>query len=82
LSLPTTQDIVAESTMKPDMHLVEACQLSLLAKKDEMEKLHFDIRQYNCIDWQTPEELAGRLQPRIEAMFGDGPYKLGTSTAI
>jgi hypothetical protein len=42
-----------------------------------MEKLHFDIRQYNCIDWQTPEKLAARLQPHIEAMLGDGPYKLG-----
>jgi hypothetical protein len=23
-----------------------------------MEKLHFDIRQYNCIDWTDPTELA------------------------
>jgi hypothetical protein len=40
-----------------------------------MDKLHFDIRQYNCIDWQAPEELAQRLQARIEALFGDGPLK-------
>jgi hypothetical protein len=44
-------------------------------KKDEMGKLHFDIRQYNCIDWETPDELAERLQARIEALFGDGPLK-------
>ena len=36
-------------------------------RKDEMDKLHFDIRQYNCIDWAKPAELADRLQRRIEA---------------
>jgi nucleoside 2-deoxyribosyltransferase len=44
-------------------------------RKDEMEQLHFDVRQYNCIDWQTPAELAQRLQARIEAVLGDGPRK-------
>jgi len=44
-------------------------------KKDGMKDLHFDIRQYNCIDWQSPEEMADRLQARIEALFGDGPLK-------
>jgi hypothetical protein len=47
----------------------------LTCRKDQMKDLHFDIRQYNCIDWQTPEELAGRLQVRIEAVVGDGPLK-------
>ena len=42
-------------------------------RKDHMEELHFDIRQYNCIDWETPKELAARLQPRIEAIVGKGP---------
>jgi nucleoside 2-deoxyribosyltransferase len=42
-------------------------------QKDDMEKLHFDIRQYNCIDWSGPTELAKRLQKRIEAMLGQGP---------
>jgi nucleoside 2-deoxyribosyltransferase len=41
-------------------------------KKDDMDKLHFDIRQYNCIDWSSPEDLEDRLQDRLEAMFGDG----------
>ena len=45
-------------------------------RKDHIRKLHFDIRQYNCIDWQTPSELAERLQSRIEAVLGDGPNKL------
>lgn len=42
-------------------------------RKDHMDDLHFDIRQYNCIDWENPEELASRLQPRIEAIAGKGP---------
>lgn len=42
-------------------------------RKDELHKLHFDIRQYNCIDWETPQELARRLKVRIEAVIGEGP---------
>jgi len=48
----------------------------LTCKKGAMADLHFDIRQYNCIDWETPDELAKRLQVRIEAVVGDGPLKL------
>lgn len=44
-------------------------------RKDHMGDLHFDIRQYNCIDWSDPEELRNRLQLRIESIIGDGPYK-------
>ncbi len=39
----------------------------------EMSDLHFDIRQYNCINWQTPKELSERLASRIEAVMGRGP---------
>lgn len=42
-------------------------------RKDAMEDLHFDIRQYNTIDWESDEELARRLQHRIEATVGEGP---------
>ena len=42
-------------------------------RKDDMQNLHFDIRQYNTIDWETPENLALRLQHRIEATVGKGP---------
>ena len=42
-------------------------------RKDDMKDLHFDIRQYNTIDWETPEDLALRLQRRIEATVGKGP---------
>lgn len=42
-------------------------------RKDEMSGLHFDIRQFNCIDWDTTEDLAQRLQSRIESILGRGP---------
>ncbi len=45
----------------------------LTCRKDEMEKLHFDVRQYNCIDWETGDELRERLAKRIEAVIGRGP---------
>jgi hypothetical protein len=48
-------------------------QVIWTCKKDDIKHLHFDIRQYNCIDWEHPTELAQRLQKRIEAMFGRGP---------
>jgi hypothetical protein len=44
-------------------------------RRNDLENLHFDIRQYNCIDWDTPEELAGRLRVRIEAIIGQRPWK-------
>ena len=36
-------------------------------------KVPFDIRQYACIFWDTPEELKSKLAQRISARFGDGP---------
>ena len=45
-------------------------------REDDMAHLHFDIRQYNTIDWDTPENLASRLQRRIEATVGKGPKTL------
>jgi len=44
-------------------------------RKDDLLNLHFDTRQYNFIDWETPDELANRLQKRIEAVIGSGPLK-------
>lgn len=41
-------------------------------RKDHMKDLHFDIRQYNCIDWETAEELRARLGYRIKALIGEG----------
>lgn len=44
-------------------------------RNDHIGELHFDIRQFNCIDWADPAELADRLRKRIEAMIGAGPRK-------
>ena len=40
---------------------------------DDIGNLHFDVRQYNCIDWKDEADLAKRLQLRIEAIVGLGP---------
>ena len=48
-----------------------------LCREDELEQLHFDIRQYNCITW-SPEKknkLKVRLKNRIESVLGHGTYK-------
>ena len=47
----------------------------MTCRNDQMSQLHFDIRQYNCIDWQAPKELGHRLKVRIERVLGDGPLK-------
>lgn len=39
----------------------------------EVTKLHFDIRQYNCIAWKDEVDLAASLHRRIEALIGRGP---------
>jgi len=39
-------------------------------RKDDLVNAHFDTRQYNHIDWETPEDLAQRLRQRIEATLG------------
>ncbi len=44
-------------------------------RKDALEKIHFDTRQYNHIVWETPEELRDKLAKRIGAVIGDGPLK-------
>ena len=42
-------------------------------RKDSMGGLHFDIRQYNTIKWDSPEDLADRLKSRITEVVGMGP---------
>ena len=42
-------------------------------RADDIGNLHFDVRQYNCIDWKDEKELAKRLHLRIEAIVGRGP---------
>ena len=42
-------------------------------RKNSPGKIHFDIQQYPCIFWSTPQELKSRLASRISANFGDAP---------
>ncbi len=44
-------------------------------RKDVLNKIHFDTRQYNHIVWDTPQELRNSLANRISAVLGDGPEK-------
>jgi len=48
-----------------------------LCRQDELEKTHFDTRQYNFVVWQIAKlpELAKALQNRIEATIGRGPLQ-------
>jgi hypothetical protein len=48
-------------------------QVIWTCRKDQIKDLHFDIRQYNNIDWNDEADLRKRLKDRIEAMFGHGP---------
>jgi hypothetical protein len=44
-------------------------------KTDHLSKLHFDVRQYVTICWNTPADVVAPLQNRILALFGAGPLK-------
>ena len=44
-------------------------------RADVLGELHFDTRQYNHIDWETPQELRERLTKRIGAVVGEGPFR-------
>jgi hypothetical protein len=44
-------------------------------QQSDLANLHFDIRQYNCIDWTDVEDLRTRLRRRIEAVIGSGPVR-------
>jgi hypothetical protein len=44
-------------------------------EKKELDKLHFDTRQYNTIDYKDANDLRNRLQVRIEANLGKGPHQ-------
>jgi nucleoside 2-deoxyribosyltransferase len=42
-------------------------------RKDHIDNVHFDTRQYNHIVWETPEELMEKLTYRIEATIPNRP---------
>lgn len=44
-------------------------------RKEDLEKVHFDTRQFNHIVWKSPEDLKEGLSQRISATIGDGPMR-------
>ena len=44
-----------------------------LCRREGLDELHFDTRQFSHIDWTTPDELRERLKNRILASLGEGP---------
>lgn len=52
-------------------------QVVWLCRKDELDKVHFDTRQYNFILWEDGKlaELRTALQNRIEATIGKGTFR-------
>jgi hypothetical protein len=46
-----------------------------MCRQDELtdQKLHFDIRQYNFIPWESVEDARCKLLHRIRAIEGEGP---------
>jgi hypothetical protein len=42
-------------------------------RADENDKLQFDIRHLNTLEWKSPDELAEGLNRRIRAVVGAGP---------
>ena len=42
-------------------------------RKDHLPQLHFDVRQYNTIEWEQPADIVKPLRNRILALFGAGP---------
>ncbi len=47
-------------------------------REDDVENLHFDIRQYNCIVWRPSDmnEFRKKISNRVEAVLGRGNYQL------
>jgi predicted fused transcriptional regulator/phosphomethylpyrimidine kinase len=44
-----------------------------MCDRRELDRVHFDVRQRNFIDWDTPEDARRRLYKRILAIEGEGP---------
>jgi hypothetical protein len=42
---------------------------------DDRDALHFDVRQFNTIDYTDAANLRSKLTARISATIGDGPRR-------
>ena len=53
-------------------------EVIMTCRKDHMENLHFDIRQYNCIEWEQDKlgDFRKKIKNRIERVFGQGTNQL------
>jgi nucleoside 2-deoxyribosyltransferase len=51
----------------------EGLGLPVVYTAKEGTKLHFDVRQRNCIMWTDDADLGNLLKARLEALFGRGP---------
>jgi hypothetical protein len=40
-------------------------------RHDQIDRVHFDTRQFNHIVWESPEDLRTKLRNRIRALFAD-----------
>jgi hypothetical protein len=40
-------------------------------RSDQIDRVHFDTRQFNHIVWESPEDLQTKLRNRIRALFAD-----------
>jgi hypothetical protein len=48
-----------------------------MARREELQSgggLHFDVRQFNFITYDSPAEAEKRLYDRILAIEGEGPH--------
>ena len=44
-------------------------------RKDQIDQVHFDTRQFNHILWTEPHDLREKLRNRVGAVIGDGPLR-------
>ena len=58
----------AGMAMGRDIPVIVTCRTS------DFGNIHFDAKQLNIIQWETPEELRERLKNRILGTVGRGPY--------
>ena len=49
-------------------HVIWTC------KADDLEKVHFDLKGFNTIVWETHKQLSEGLDSRIRAVVGYGPH--------
>jgi hypothetical protein len=72
--ISTSKLVVADFTdHKPGVYFEAGYALALgkkviwTCREDHREKLHFDIRQYNCLFWDSIPEFCKKLESRISA---------------